>query len=1192
MRWRSLLNIFLVTAIVVTQSLLVAIPTSASILTSASLTLTNHQASSSADHTIEFVTPSGVDASTDTIVVKLESGFTLSSLSAPGDFDLAVDDDNACDGPFSDKTLAASAAAGTWGVGVSGQLITFTAPTDAAPGEITASRCVQIQIGTVASGGANQITNPGSSGSYEIDIYGTFGDQALYSVGIIAAGAHTVTAVVPASGGGAPPPPPPPGDTTAPVVSNIVVSNITTSGATVTWSTNEPAQSELFHGVDTGYTGTSLPDASYRTSHTRTLSGLLEGTEYHFYINVNDSSSNVSNSADQTFTTLDLTPPIISNIQVINITETTATVTWDTNELANSSVAGTFTTVNNATLVLAHSVNLTGLAPGTLYPFEIISSDASTNIALAFSSFTTLADLPPTNVGSFVVTPGDSQVVLSWVNSLDADFDYVTVWVSTTAFPTSVGDGVEIYQGSDGTFTHVGLANGTTYYYTIFAVDLAGNVSSGASASTTAVGPPPVLAISNVSVINITQTAATITWDTNIASDSTVRFGDGTTFFDGSNVTSHSMNVGPLSPSTIYSVKLNSFDGSTTVSAVAGFTTLSVVTTPVVTTPVVIPPVATPLVDDGGGATSTDVTTPDDSTIDEPVVDETPVEPVTPIDEVVPPTPGTLIPRSEVSFLVARDAVSLTPTPNNAVRVLAGRGLAVNLNLVNAPADIVSVQLSVGGSTFQMNPESRMVAASTSAVVAVGDEHLYSARVISPSSSGPMVISISYLNGEVQTMQYTLEVQSDGIVLDEETRNAVEGATVSLFSSQNGFAMWNAIPYAQNNPIYTTNNGLFAWYVPNGTYQIKVIRDGYSSVSTARFGVANNVVNIPVELIALLPPISEEIKIIGDVVPVLSKHTIQAIKVFRQNPTAQDTADIATPVVAVTAASTIALLATSFNGIRFLQYLFTAPFLLLKRRRRKEWGVVYDSLRKVPVDLAIVRLIDAATNRTVKSQVTDKEGRFLFVVDAGEYKIDVRKAGFSFPTGHLRDLKVDGDFLDLYHGEMIEVKDRDATIAVNIPADPVGQEVTVSRKAVVAKWFRRFMYVVSVAGLFVAIGVAMFDPSLWTIGIAVAQIIVLGMFIKLAIPKKPKSWGIVYDEISRRPLGKAIVRIFDPKFNKLLETKITDSSGRYAFLVGPSEFYTTYEKNGYQKVEVRPIDRTDTKEASYVSMDVPMNKNR
>ncbi|NQV12161.1 carboxypeptidase regulatory-like domain-containing protein, partial [Candidatus Uhrbacteria bacterium] len=365
---------------------------------------------------------------------------------------------------------------------------------------------------------------------------------------------------------------------------------------------------------------------------------------------------------------------------------------------------------------------------------------------------------------------------------------------------------------------------------------------------------------------------------------------------------------------------------------------------------------------------------------------------------------------------------------------------------------------------------------------------------------------------------------------------------------------------------------------------------GYSGFKTARISVKDNIINAPIELIALLPPLSEEIKSIRDVFPALSRRAVNSVQIVRQNAAVQQSANVAAPVVAFTAVSTVTLLATSFNAIRFLQYMFTAPFLLFKRRRRKKWGVVYDSLRKLPVDLAIVRLIDVATNKPFKSQVTDKQGRFLFVVDPGVYKIEVRKEGFIAPTSHLKDLKIDGNFLDLYHGENIEVNEQSSAIAVNVPVDPSGQDVTVSKKAVVGNCLRKFMYGFSVVGVIVATGVAVIDPSPWTISLAVGQVLILGLFLKLAIPKKPTSWGIVYDEKTRRPLARAIVRIFDPKYNKLLETKITDSRGRYAFLVGPSEFYATYEKPGFQKVEVRPIDRTDTNEPSYVSMDIPLNK--
>ncbi|MBI2476554.1 carboxypeptidase regulatory-like domain-containing protein [Candidatus Uhrbacteria bacterium] len=121
--------------------------------------------------------------------------------------------------------------------------------------------------------------------------------------------------------------------------------------------------------------------------------------------------------------------------------------------------------------------------------------------------------------------------------------------------------------------------------------------------------------------------------------------------------------------------------------------------------------------------------------------------------------------------------------------------------------------------------------------------------------------------------------------------------------------------------------------------------------------------------------------------------------------------------------------------------------------------------------------------------------------------------------------------------------------------------------------------------------VAVLQPSVWTVGVLVLQGVVFLAFMRLAKPKKPSGWGIVYDKKSMRPISRAIVRIFEPKFNKLLETQVTDASGRYAFLVGPAEYYATYEKPEYQSIEVRPIDRTDTKESSYISLNVGMQSN-
>jgi hypothetical protein len=94
--------------------------------------------------------------------------------------------------------------------------------------------------------------------------------------------------------------------------------------------------------------------------------------------------------------------PEISNVSVPIITDTTATITWTTNTTSNSRVNyGTThslgTTVSDSSMVNNHNILLQGLTPGTIYYFEVESTDgngtSTDNNSGADYSFTTL---PPT----------------------------------------------------------------------------------------------------------------------------------------------------------------------------------------------------------------------------------------------------------------------------------------------------------------------------------------------------------------------------------------------------------------------------------------------------------------------------------------------------------------------------------------------------------------------------------------------------------------------------------------------------------------------------------------------------------------------------------------------------------------------------------------------------------------------------
>ena len=100
----------------------------------------------------------------------------------------------------------------------------------------------------------------------------------------------------------------------------------------------------------------------------------------------------------------DTTSPVISNIQTTSVAETSVTITWDTDELADSKVDYAFnspiTTASStidATTTINHSINLSSLGAGTTHYYVVVSKDGSSNTATSSEqSFTTLTPpLPP-----------------------------------------------------------------------------------------------------------------------------------------------------------------------------------------------------------------------------------------------------------------------------------------------------------------------------------------------------------------------------------------------------------------------------------------------------------------------------------------------------------------------------------------------------------------------------------------------------------------------------------------------------------------------------------------------------------------------------------------------------------------------------------------------------------------------------
>src|SRR5207247_10056720 len=94
--------------------------------------------------------------------------------------------------------------------------------------------------------------------------------------------------------------------------STVSAANISSSGALITWATNEAGDSQVDYGPTTAY-GSSTPlNASLLTAHAVTLTGLLASTTYHYRVKSRDAAGNLATSGDFTLTTLVGAPTITS----------------------------------------------------------------------------------------------------------------------------------------------------------------------------------------------------------------------------------------------------------------------------------------------------------------------------------------------------------------------------------------------------------------------------------------------------------------------------------------------------------------------------------------------------------------------------------------------------------------------------------------------------------------------------------------------------------------------------------------------------------------------------------------------------------------------------------------------------------------------------------------------------------------
>ncbi len=313
-------------------------------------------------------------------------------------------------------------------------------------------------------------------------------------------------------------------DNVGPVISSVASSSVNLTGATITWTTNENADSLVDYGISVAaLTSLAGQAGDSTTSHSVALSNLSANVKYYFRVRSRDAFGNLTtdNNSGEYYnftTTTDTAAPAISNVSASPVYDTVAVITWETNELSDSAVQYGLTNSlgseqTSATTTYLHSVALTGLTANTVYYYKALSDDASSNTASS-------------SIGTF--TTQETLTAETAVQAREA-VARAAGEASAAAVPTTGG--------------------GVLYV-----------TSSGSAIDRTA----PIISAINVS--SIKADSATVSWKTDKSGDSLVEYGLASNYSEAYGLRTatlnHRINLKNLFSDSEYNFKVSSIDAN------------------------------------------------------------------------------------------------------------------------------------------------------------------------------------------------------------------------------------------------------------------------------------------------------------------------------------------------------------------------------------------------------------------------------------------------------------------------------------------------------------------------------------------------------------------------------------------------------------------------------------------------------
>jgi hypothetical protein len=366
-------------------------------------------------------------------------------------------------------------------------------------------------------------------------------------------------------------------NTTPPAVPSSLSGTAGYSIANLYWTANSEIDLKGYNVYKNGIKVNLSPI----TNNIYGLTALTNGTIYSFTLTaINTSGYESTQTAAINIMPINSTPPAYPTGLTGTAGLNQVDLQWTANTESDIQGYNIFqgSTKLNIGTITGTSFHVDGLTNAQTYPFTVsaINTSGVESTRSVIKYLTPLNNVPPAVPIGFTATTGDTQIFLTWTVNAESDIQGYYVYHFNTRVTSSPITGTAV--------TVTGLTNGSSYPFTVTAINTSGFESAKSEIQSAIPEPPP--AVPQGLTATVGDSKITLNWTANTETNLKGYF----IFRDGSK-----LNATPIIGTSYVSTGLTNYTGYTyTISAIDVDGYESVKSDPVLATPVDLTPPAVP----------------------------------------------------------------------------------------------------------------------------------------------------------------------------------------------------------------------------------------------------------------------------------------------------------------------------------------------------------------------------------------------------------------------------------------------------------------------------------------------------------------------------------------------------------------------------------------------------------------------